>query len=241
MDIGHDTMSHFKEILYIKESIANEEIEEKNFVREYKDVEVLESLEDESELGQVRKLVKEWKGEEDIRIIEKINLILEKGYELEEIERNKLRNVLIDNEVDIQELKRKLEDGELPLRVKEKTALKDKDDDEREKEIIIAEKWREKRHTRITIARIKRLLRHRDLLDDELKTKLDELDDEAETEKRLKGLKRINESFRKFIELFQENKNEKEENIKEILDEYLRKQKDRVKRKKRRKKNIWDV
>ncbi|RIA97509.1 hypothetical protein C1645_813908 [Glomus cerebriforme] len=204
--------------------------------------EELESSEDESELGQVKKLVKEWKGEEDIRTIGKINLMLETGYELEEIERNELiRNVLIDDEIDIQELKRKLENGELPLRVKGKMTLKDKDDDEKEKEIIIAEKWREKGHTRITIAGIKRLLRlgydefrvendielinkyvrYRDLLDDELKTKLDELDNEAETEKRSKGLKRINE---KFIELFQENKNEKEEDIKEILEEYLRKQ-----------------
>ncbi|RIA82236.1 hypothetical protein C1645_862983 [Glomus cerebriforme] len=142
MDIRHGTMSHFKEMLHMEESIANEEnrdtirkfqksltyqwwdsryqqpwknddltneiirkiVEKKSFVREYEDVEELESSEDESKLG-------------------------------------------------------KLEDGELPLKVKGKMALKDKDDDEREKEIIITEKWREKGHTRITIAGIKRLLR----------------------------------------------------------------------------------
>ncbi|RIA93531.1 hypothetical protein C1645_819287 [Glomus cerebriforme] len=259
MDIGHDTMSHFKEMLHMEESIANEE--SRDTVRKFQ-----KSLTyrwwDKSELGQVEKLIKEWKGEEDIRTIGKINLMLEKEYELEEIERNELiRNVLIDNEVDIQELKRKLEDGKLPLRVKGKMTLKNKDDDEREKEIIIAEKWREKGHISITIAKIKRLLRlgydesrvENDIelinsVNDELKIKLNELDDETETEKRLKGLERINESLgvniteeelvrlikmefknvdiinKEFIKLFQENKNEKEENIKEILDEYLRKQ-----------------
>ncbi|RIA84052.1 hypothetical protein C1645_742631 [Glomus cerebriforme] len=147
-------------------------------------------------------------------------------------------------------------------------ALRDKDDDEREKEIIIAEKWVEKGYISITIAGIKRLLRlgyvefrvendielinkyirYRDLLDNELKIKIDELDDEAETEKKSKGLERLNENLglnitkgelvrlikmgfkgtdilnKEFIELFQENKNEKEKDIKEILDKYLRRQ-----------------
>ncbi|CAB4431230.1 unnamed protein product [Rhizophagus irregularis] len=146
------------------------------------------------------------KGEENVRTEGKVNLMLEKGYELIEIETNEvIRNVLIDDEIDLQGLREKLERGELPLRVKGKATLRDRNDNEKERATIITEKWIEKGHVNVTIGGIMRLLKlgydelrlendrefidryieYNDLLDDELMIKLNELDDEMKTEKRL--------------------------------------------------------
>ncbi|CAB4401918.1 unnamed protein product [Rhizophagus irregularis] len=86
--------------------------------------------------------------------------MLEKGYELMEIEIDEvIRKVLIDDEIDIQRLRKKLERGELPLKVKEKAILKDKNNDEKERATTITEKWIEKGHVDVTIGRIMRLLK----------------------------------------------------------------------------------
>jgi len=70
-------------------------------------VKELENSEDESEFEKVKKLVKKLKEDEDIRTIEKINLMLKRGYKLEEIETNGLiRDILINNEIDMQELRK---------------------------------------------------------------------------------------------------------------------------------------
>ncbi|CAB4443534.1 unnamed protein product [Rhizophagus irregularis] len=152
------------------------------------------------------------KGEENIRTEGKVNLMLEKGYELIEIETNEvIRNVLVDDEIDLQGLREKLERGELPLRVKGKAVLKDKNNNEKERTTIIAEKWIEKGYVNVTIGGIMRLLKlgydelrlendrefidryieYNDLLDDELMIKLNELDDKTKTEKRLEQLKNL--------------------------------------------------
>ncbi|RIA89561.1 hypothetical protein C1645_824679 [Glomus cerebriforme] len=72
----------------LTDRIIEKIVEENGFTRNYSDIEELESSEDESEFGQVKKLVKRLKGNEDIKTAGKINLMLEKGYELEEIETN---------------------------------------------------------------------------------------------------------------------------------------------------------
>ncbi|CAB4437319.1 unnamed protein product [Rhizophagus irregularis] len=172
-------------------------------------MEELESSEDESESRKVKKLVKRLKGEEDVRTEGKINLMLERGYELMEIGTNEvIRNILSDDEIDIQGLREKLERGELPLRIKGKATLKDKNDNEKERAIVIAEKWIEKGYVDVTIGGIMRLLKlgydefrlendkqliekymeYKDLLDDELMIKLDEQDELAELKDDLKKL-----------------------------------------------------
>ncbi|CAB4435042.1 unnamed protein product [Rhizophagus irregularis] len=184
-------------------------VEENGFVRSHSDVEELESSEDESKFGKVKKLVKRLKGDEDVRTEGKIRLMLEKGYELEEIGTNEvIRNILSDDEVDIQGLREKLERGELPLRIKGKATLKDKNDNEKERAIVIAEKWIEKGYVNVTIGGIMRLLKlgydkfrlendkqligkymeYKDLLDDELVTKLEEQDELAELKDNLEKL-----------------------------------------------------
>ncbi|CAB4433861.1 unnamed protein product [Rhizophagus irregularis] len=252
----------------ITDKIIRKIVEENGFVRNHSDVEELESSEDESEFGKVKELAKKLKGDEDVRTEGKIRLMLEKGYELIEIETNEvIRNILINDEIDLQGLREKLEKGELPLRIKGKAVLKDKNDNEKERAIIIAEKWIEKGHVNVTIGGIMRLLKlgydelrlendrefidryieYNDLLDDELMTKLNELDDEMKIEERLERLKNlikvleievsdgellrlISMEYRDvdilstdFIKLFQEYKNESEKEIKRILDEYLKK------------------
>ncbi|PKK57044.1 hypothetical protein RhiirC2_798768 [Rhizophagus irregularis] len=191
--ITQNTMRYFKEILYMKESIhdkyeepwRNDDltdriiekiVKENRFIRNYSDVEELESSEDEGEFKKVKKLVKRLKGDEDIRTKGKINLMLEKGYELMEIEIDEvIRKVLIDDEIDIQRLRKKLERGELPLKVKEKAILKDKNNDEKERATTITEKWIEKGHVD-------------DLLDDKLVIKLDEQDELVELKDNLEKL-----------------------------------------------------
>ncbi|RIA79865.1 hypothetical protein C1645_839740 [Glomus cerebriforme] len=169
--LGNKELLRYGYIIKDDELDKRKIVEENSFIRKCEDIEELESSEDKSEFGQVKKLVKRWKEDEDIRTIGKINLMLEKRYELEEIERNELiRNVLIDDEIDIQELKKKLENRELPLRVKGKMALRNKDDNEREKEIIIAENGIENDKELID-----KYVKHRNLLDDELIIKLNKL------------------------------------------------------------------
>ncbi|CAB4443568.1 unnamed protein product [Rhizophagus irregularis] len=196
----------------ITDKIIKKIVEENGFVRNHSDVEELESSEDEDQFGKVKKLVKKMKGEENIRTEGKVNLMLEKGYELIEIETNEvIRNVLVDDEIDLQGLREKLERGELPLRVKGKAVLKDKNNNEKERTTIIAEKWIEKGYVNVTIGGIMRLLKlgydelrlendrefidryieYNDLLDDELMIKLNELDDKTKTEKRLEQLKNL--------------------------------------------------
>ncbi|PKY63310.1 hypothetical protein RhiirA4_491781, partial [Rhizophagus irregularis] len=196
----------------ITDKIIRKIVEENGFVRNHSDVEELESSEDESEFGKVKELAKKLKGDEDVRTEGKIRLMLEKGYELIEIETNEvIRNILINDEIDLQGLREKLEKGELPLRIKGKAVLKDKNDNEKERAIIIAEKWIEKGHVNVTIGGIMRLLKlgydelrlendrefidryieYNDLLDDELMTKLNELDDEMKIEERLERLKNL--------------------------------------------------
>ncbi|CAB4412355.1 unnamed protein product [Rhizophagus irregularis] len=135
--------------------------------------------------------------------------MLEKGYELGEIETNEdIRNVLINDEIDFQGLREKLERGELPLRIKGKATLKDKNDNEKERAIVIAEKWIEKGYVDVTIGGIMRLLKlgydefrlendrqliekymeYKDLLDNELVTKLEEQDELAELKDDLEKL-----------------------------------------------------
>ncbi|RIA89560.1 hypothetical protein C1645_824678, partial [Glomus cerebriforme] len=118
--------------------------------------------------------------------------------------------------INVQELREKLKKGELPLKKEHIN-------------IIIAgiirllrlgyDKFRVENDRKL----INKYLKHRDLLDDELIIKLNELYDETEIEKRLKQLKNLIESIEVNItdgELLRLIK----KNIKEILDEYLRKQ-----------------
>ncbi|CAB4402547.1 unnamed protein product [Rhizophagus irregularis] len=135
--------------------------------------------------------------------------MIEKGYELGEMETNEvIRNVLIDDEIDFQRLREKLERGELPLRIKGKATLKDKNDNEKERAIVVAEKWIERGYVDVTIGGIMRLLKlgydefrlendkqliekymeYKDLLDDELVTKLEEQDELAELKDDLEKL-----------------------------------------------------
>ncbi|CAB4435011.1 unnamed protein product [Rhizophagus irregularis] len=135
--------------------------------------------------------------------------MLERGYELMEIGTNEvIRNILSNDEIDILGLREKLERGELPLRIKGKATLKDKNDNEKERAIVIAEKWIEKGYVNVTIGGIMRLLKlgydefrlendkqfiekymeYKDLLDDELVTKLDEQDELAELKDDLEKL-----------------------------------------------------
>ncbi|CAB4419359.1 unnamed protein product [Rhizophagus irregularis] len=193
----------------ITDKIIKKIVEENGFARNHSDVEELESSEDEDQFGKVKKLVKRLKGEENVRTEGKVNLMLEKGYELIEIETNEvIRNVLINDEIDLQGLREKLERGELPLRVKGKAVLKDKNNNEKERAIVITEKWIEKGYVDVTIGGIMRLLKlgydefrlendkqliekymeYKDLLDDELVTKLEEQDELAELKDDLEKL-----------------------------------------------------
>ncbi|RGB29559.1 hypothetical protein C1646_766446 [Rhizophagus diaphanus] len=189
-------MACFKEILYMEENIIIRKIvKEKGFTRDNSNVDELESSEDENEMK----------------------------------------------------------------REKERAILKDIDNNNKEKAIGIAEKWVEKRHINVTIDRIMRLIKlgfdelklendkkliekyeeYKDLLDDKLIIKLNEINNEedndeiTETEEKLRRIKRLIEYLeievtegelliKKFIEKFQTNKEKLGEEIKRILDEYLR-------------------
>ncbi|PKY60614.1 hypothetical protein RhiirA4_519262, partial [Rhizophagus irregularis] len=214
----------------LTDKIIERIVEKEGFIRNRNDIEELESSEDESEGEKVRKLVKRLKGDEDIRTECKINIMLGRGYELGELEIDEvIRKALVDDEVDTQRLKEKLEKGELPLRVKGKAVLKDG----KERAMIIATEWIEKGYVDVTIGGIMRLLKlgydefrlendrrliekymeYKDLLDDELMIKLDEQDE-------LAGLKDDLEKLGYEIK----NRNELEEELRKKLDKLLKEQ-----------------
>ncbi|RGB33334.1 hypothetical protein C1646_743396 [Rhizophagus diaphanus] len=168
--IKYNMMACFKEILHMEESIANEE--NRNIIRKFQKNMI------------IRKIVKE------------------KGFTKENSDVDKLGSSENENEM---------------KKEKERTILKDIDNNNKEKAIGIAEKWVEKGHINVTIGGIMRLLKlgfdklklendkkliekyeeYKDLLDDELIIKLNEINNKednneiTETEERLRRIKEL--------------------------------------------------
>ncbi|PKY61603.1 hypothetical protein RhiirA4_486809 [Rhizophagus irregularis] len=258
-DKKYINMRYFKEILHLEENIIKEENRDK--VREFQK---------KIDYQWSNNYVKPWKNDD---LTDKIigKLFETKGFNKEY---DNVEELVSSNEEDDVSENIRTEaieyDKEFYEKICKSCFEKRKENNEiieREKATIIAEKWIERGHVNITIRGIMRLLKlgydelrlendrefidkyieYNDLLDDELIIKLNELDNETETKKRLERLKNLIEVLEievsdgellrlismeyrdvdilsaDFIKLFQEYKNESEKEIKRILDEYLKK------------------
>ncbi|RGB24197.1 hypothetical protein C1646_773417 [Rhizophagus diaphanus] len=238
----YNTMKYFKEILHMEESIAEEEnrekvrkfqktkiIEEKGFIEEYNDVEELISSNDtegpENSDEQYEMILRNYWIENGYKIdIKKIKRILDFGVEHKVMKTKDFMEYYVtikelDNEEIIKELKKWYNTNIIECLLCQKMILiKEAMDYNKEFEGRICKSYSEnkKNNNRIEL-RIKKIMEICERT--EVKITREEI---------IQVLKMGYEDKEilswGFIKLFQENKNELEEVIKEILDKYLKKE-----------------